>query len=97
MARLVAAIPPLTLVQSFELLTRQRRGRLSNGQRQTESPPYQAPAPTVITADSPTVTAAAPTASRSGIVSKTQEIHQQHLRDVPNSCTDESPFHIETM
>ena len=77
-ARLVAAIPPLTLVLSFELLMRQHRDRTPTATHTTVALRSR-PAEAKSTAEPPAATET-PTGSHS-LLQRAREIHEQHQDD----------------
>ena len=82
-ARLVAAIPPLTLVLSFELLMRQLRDRLSDApvHQAMPEPEPATPRPAghdLLLAHEPTRVRAG---RRAGLLSRARELHDAHTRE----------------
>ena len=80
-ARLVAAIPPLALVLSFELLMRQLRDRLTLPA--SEGTLHNGVVDTACSAEQPETNETARVASTSGrsVLQRAREIHEQHVRD----------------
>ncbi len=81
-ARLVAAIPPLTLVLSFELLMRQLRDRLSDAPARQNTPETESAASPAHHDLMPRAERTLrPIPRRAGLLSKARELHDTHTRE----------------